>query len=119
MALAFKRVCLLYFLKSSDNASLNAAALAAMTCISGPPCNPGNTALSIKFPKSLLLLIMILKFFLHSYTYSQINRSLKFDLCNNLLDIFMVTLIKFEFLLKKKINTIFNNDLRPVCLIPK
>ena len=28
-------------------ASRNATAFAAMTCISGPPCSPGNTALSI------------------------------------------------------------------------
>jgi hypothetical protein len=31
-------------LNSGRNASLKATALAAMTCVSGPPCMPGNMA---------------------------------------------------------------------------
>ena len=34
-----------YVLKSSDSASLKQTALAAITCINGPPCKPGKIAL--------------------------------------------------------------------------
>ena len=33
----------MYSLNSGSSASLNATALAAITCIKGPPCVPGNT----------------------------------------------------------------------------
>src|SRR5699024_12427673 len=36
-------------LKSSEAAILSATAFAAITCMSGPPCCPGNTAESIFF----------------------------------------------------------------------
>ena len=39
-------------LNSGVAASLNAVAFAAMTCISGPPCWPGNTAVLIFFAMS-------------------------------------------------------------------
>ena len=41
-------------LNDGFSASLSATALAAITCSSGPPCMPGNTALSIAFACSRL-----------------------------------------------------------------
>ena len=41
---AFERICCWYALKSSSIASLKQTALAAITCINGPPCDPGNNA---------------------------------------------------------------------------
>src|SRR6185437_6798034 len=43
IALAFFTTCFWYSLNDGSSASLNATALAAITCISGPPCRPGNT----------------------------------------------------------------------------
>ena len=42
---AFFFTCMAYSLNSGCKASSNATALEAMTCSSGPPCVPGNTAL--------------------------------------------------------------------------
>ena len=44
MARAFASTCFWYAVNSGCSASSNATALAAMTCISGPPCVPGNTS---------------------------------------------------------------------------
>ena len=44
IALALASICFAYCVYSSDNASPKATALAAITCSSGPPCCPGNTA---------------------------------------------------------------------------
>jgi potassium/hydrogen antiporter len=44
---AFFTTCCEYVLNSGRSASPNATAFARMMCISGPPCVPGNTALSI------------------------------------------------------------------------
>ncbi len=44
---AFSSTDLMYSLKLGSNASLNATALPAITCINGPPCMPGITAASI------------------------------------------------------------------------
>ncbi len=46
MACAFVIICLAYCVYSSVNISPNDTALAAITCSSGPPCIPGNTARS-------------------------------------------------------------------------
>ena len=43
--LAFFCTCFAHSLNSGCNASPKATAFAAMTCSSGPPCCPGNTAL--------------------------------------------------------------------------
>ena len=48
-----------YSLKSSDKASLKQTALAAITCIKGPPCKPGNIALLNFFIKSSLFVRII------------------------------------------------------------
>ena len=53
-ALAFLHTWSMYCLYSSDNASLKATALPAIICSNGPPCNPGNTDLSISFACSSL-----------------------------------------------------------------
>src|SRR5947209_3087963 len=45
-ALAFATTCCWYFLKPGESASFRATALAAMTCINGPPWRPGKTAFS-------------------------------------------------------------------------
>ena len=44
MAWAFFTTCFWYSVNSGSSASLKATALAAMTCISGPPWVPGNTS---------------------------------------------------------------------------
>jgi hypothetical protein len=46
-AAALRRTCCAYSANSGWAASWNATALAAITWSSGPPCKPGNTALSI------------------------------------------------------------------------
>ena len=51
---AFLITCSAYTLNSGCNASPNATAFAAITCIKGPPWIPGNTALSIAFAYSSL-----------------------------------------------------------------
>src|SRR5881296_57147 len=53
-ALAFAKTCCWYFLKPGESASFRATALAAMTCINGPPWRPGKTALSSAFAYSAL-----------------------------------------------------------------
>src|SRR5256885_12266840 len=45
-ALAFATTCCWYFLKPGESASFRATALAALTCINGPPWRPGKTALA-------------------------------------------------------------------------
>ena len=42
--MAFSTTAAMYPLNEGSSASPNATALAATTCISGPPCSPGNTA---------------------------------------------------------------------------
>ena len=54
MALAFFCTCKIYLKYPSLKASPKAMALAAMTCSSGPPCVPGNTA-----PSSIADIILI------------------------------------------------------------
>ena len=44
IAAAFTFTCLAYSLNSGSKASLNATALAAITCIKGPPCRLGKIA---------------------------------------------------------------------------
>ena len=46
-ARAFATTCWLYARNDGSSASRKQTALAAMMCSSGPPCAPGNTALSI------------------------------------------------------------------------
>src|SRR5947209_6512475 len=53
-ALAFATTCCWYFLKPGESASFRATALAAMTCINGPPWRPGKTALSSALAYSAL-----------------------------------------------------------------
>ena len=48
-AAAFATICFWYAFHSGVSASLKDTAFAAITCMSGPPCTPGNTALSISF----------------------------------------------------------------------
>ncbi len=48
MACALAITCFPYSLKEGSNISPNATAFAAITCSSGPPCIPGNTAKSNK-----------------------------------------------------------------------
>jgi len=48
-----------YILKSLDKASLKQTALAAITCINGPPCKPGKIALLNFFINSSLLVKII------------------------------------------------------------
>ena len=49
---AFFFTCWMYVLNSGWRASPKATALAAITCISGPPCKPGKTELLNFFPRS-------------------------------------------------------------------
>ncbi|MCY1375940.1 hypothetical protein D9M69_633930 [compost metagenome] len=45
-------------MNSGASASLKATALAAITCISGPPCRPGKMALLIAFSCSAFIRMM-------------------------------------------------------------
>ncbi|MPN16364.1 hypothetical protein SDC9_163703 [bioreactor metagenome] len=54
---AFLRTWAAYCLNSGCSASWKAIALAAMMCISGPPCRPGNTALLMAFSCSAFIRI--------------------------------------------------------------
>ena len=51
---ALARICPWYSRNSSVNASLNATAFAATTCMSGPPCIPGKSARLTSFLKRFL-----------------------------------------------------------------
>ncbi len=51
-ARALATTCWAYWENAGCPASRNATALAAMTCMSGPPCNMGKTALSTAFANS-------------------------------------------------------------------
>ena len=56
---AFLITFFVYILNSSDKASLKQTALAAITCISGPPCKPGKIALLNFLANSSLFVKMI------------------------------------------------------------
>ena len=58
IACAFLMTCAWYVLNSGCDASKNAVALPAITCIKGPPCKAGNTLEFSDFSNSALAKII-------------------------------------------------------------